>query len=229
MQKKSKLSNTRGKPRGRKSEGVTERVHTYDLWFHPASANVTVAGSASYSASFGDIVGPGASAVDASFAVVSSLNDLAAASEFSAMYDSYRIEHLDYELVPLCDVQPNSDDTSAATSMVAKPEFLETVIDLDDSTAPTTHSEMLQYESFRYWRPSEKGRVSFSPRVAREVFDGVTASFEEPDGPVWIDCAQPTTPHYGFKAFVGTQGSSSNVQNIWRIWGKMRISFKRVR
>jgi hypothetical protein len=167
--------------------------------------------------------------VDASAAITTSLNDLTNQAEYQALYDSYRINKVEYHWVPYGDCQPNADKLTTAQAMSVKPQMLLSIIDLDDSTAPATIGELLEYETFRFARPSDVHVVRYVPKVAREIFDGVTASYEEPEGPVFIDCAQPTTPHYGHKVWVSTHGASANIQNIWRIFGKMSVTFKRAR
>lgn len=204
-----------------------EEIRTFNLHFIPASANVTVSGSMTYSSGQGKLTGPGGSAVDGSAAVTTSFDDLPNRSEYSALFDAFRIEHVKYRIIPNGDVQPNADDLGGATTVVASPQALETGIDLDDATPPSTIGEILQYETYKYTRPSDVCTLQYVPRVAREIFDGVTASFEEPEGSVWVDCAQQTTPHYGFKVWVTSHGASANVQNQWIIRGEMRISFKR--
>jgi hypothetical protein len=226
--RKQKQRNRQGPRRaklfGTKGEDV---VRTYNLSFIPVSANVTLAGSAAYNSGNGRLTGPGASAVDASAGITISLNDLSNQSEFTALYDAFRIDEVELSFHPVGNVQPIADDAAGSSLTTAFPEALETAIDLDDTTAPTTIGEMLQYETYKYNLATSVAKVAWVPRVAREIFDGVTPSFEEPEGPVWVDCAQGTTPHYGCKVWMGTSGSSSNLQNAWIIRGKMRISFKR--
>ena len=214
-----------GGKRGRK--GKENHEVTYDLWFHPTTANVTLSAGATYFAAAGLLSGPGATLVDGAVSVVTSLDDLSNRAEYAALYDAFRINKVEYHYEPVGDVQPNADDLNAATTVVAAPEFLESVIDLDDANLPTTTGEMLEYESYHYTRPSASHVIRYVPKVSYEVFDGVTASFSEADKPIFIDCAQQTTPHYGHKLFIESFGTTSNVQNQWRVWGRMNITFKR--
>jgi hypothetical protein len=209
------------------SSKVANRVESYRFWFEPSSANVTTGGSGTFSNGY--LIGPGNSAVDAAFSIVTSFDDLSSRAEYAAVFDKFRIRKVEYHFIPVGDVQPNGDDLGAATTVVAKPQLLEACIDLDDNTAPTTIGELLENETYRFTRPSQTMVVKYSPRVAREVFDGVTASFEEPRGPVWVDCAQQTTPHYGMKLWVNTNGATSNIQNMWLIRGRMDIDFARTK
>lgn len=204
------------------------RVYTYDLWFHPASASVTVFGSMSYvSAAQGILAGPGASALDGGASIVTTLNDLANQTDYTNLYDAFKINYVEYHIMPLGSVQPHSTGLQAASTVVARPQFLLSYIDLDDSTTPITIGEMLSSQSFMFSKPDSPHVRKYVPRVAMEVFDGATASYSEPTGPVWIDSAQPQTEHYALKLWVDTAGASANIQNEWRIFGHMNVSFKR--
>lgn len=206
-----------------------DKPHSFSFHFHPASANVTVGGSGAYIAGQGIMTGPGASALDATFAIVSSMNDLSSISDLQELFDVYRIRSVQYNIIPLGTVQPTSPSLQAATTVSVRPQGLITVIDQDDATPLSTLGQALQYESFKYTRSTIVHKRRFSPRVGREIFDGVTAAYEEPDKPVWVDCAEPQTPHYGLKLWVDTAGATANCQNQWRIFGRMDIDFKRVR
>jgi hypothetical protein len=215
--------------RGLETSGEDRKIYSYEFHFFPNSNNVTVAGSGSYIAGQGIFIGPGASALDASAAIVTAFDDLPSVSDLQELYDVFRITEVEYQIVPLATVQPNSASLSAASTVTVRPQFMQTVIDLDDATPLSTVGQALQYQTYRFARPTEVTKRRYCPRIAREVFDGVTPSFEEPDGPVWIDVAQTSTPHYGLKLWVDTAGASANCQNEWRIWGRMKIDFKRVR
>lgn len=215
--------------RGRSGLEDDTKIYSYEFHFHPASANVTVGGSAAYIAGQGIFTGPGASALDATATIVTSMNDLPSVSDLVELYDVFRIPEVEYRIVPLGTMQPTSPSLQAATTVSVRPQFMQSVIDTDDATPLSTIGQALAYQSYRVARPNEMQVRKYSPRVARQIFDGVTAAFEEPEKPVWVDCAEPQTPHYGLKLWVDTAGSGANCQNQWRIWGRMKIEFKRVR
>lgn len=195
-----------------------------------SSANVVTSGSTTYGASNGQLVGPGATATDAAFALQFSLSDLPQASSFATIFDAYKIEKVELRFIPDANELPSASNLGSATTATAKGEFMNTAIDFDDSNAPSSLAQILEYETFQVSPPYREHKVVLRPRVAREIFDGVvTTAYEQPDKEVWLDIAQTGIPHYGVKGYIQSAGTSNNIQNVWRIYATYHVSCKQVR
>lgn len=235
VKKKSK-SNRRSPRKGdvgaRISRGIsaTNAARRFVQTCFLSTANVIISGSTTYGASNGQLVGPGATATDASFALQFSLSDLPQASSFATIFDAYRIDKVELRFIPDADELPSASSLGAASTAVAKGEFLNTAIDFDDSTAPSSLAQILEYETFMVSPPYREQKVVLKPRVAREIFDGViTTAYEQPESEIWLDIAQTGIPHYGVKGYIQSAGASANIQNVWRLYATYHVSCKQVR
>lgn len=134
-----------------------------------------------------------------------SLNSLPSYSEFTALFDEYRINGIAIKLVPLF----TSADLNPATTALTVPN-LHTVIDYDDSTDPGSLNTILQYPNRRMTRATQMHSRYFRPHVAYAVYKTALASGYGTKSRMWIDCENVDVPHYGFKyCFDGNYGTGS--------------------
>lgn len=132
------------------------------------------------------------------------LNQLPSYSEFTALFDEYRINGIRFEIVPLF----TSDDLNPASTFLTLPN-MHTVIDYDDSTTPADLNEMLQYPNRRMTRGNVKHVRYWKPKIASTVWNaGVASGYGATR--MWIDCSNPGVSHYGLKwATDGNFGTGS--------------------
>ncbi len=125
------------------------------------------------------------------------LADLGGYTEFTALFDQYRLERVRVRLVPMANM---NNTTLPGTVTPGVGGFITGVIDLDDAGAPTAGGPgvLLQYESAQSCSALEECVFVLQPHVAVAAYaSGVFTSYanERP----WIDAASATVEHYGVK------------------------------
>ena len=125
-----------------------------------------------------------------------SLSSASGASELTALFDSYRIDKVDVAIYNR--VNPSAQTAAAA----AYPRF-HYVFDRDDATAPPTLDDLMQHQGVKthiFDEGHNTLKFSISPRVATALWaGGAFSGYGTPDKPMFVDCANPAVPHYGWK------------------------------
>lgn len=118
------------------------------------------------------------------------LSALPAYTEYTALFDQYRINKVKVTFMP----RANSADVGSTAGLV---KFF-SVIDYDDADAPTNLTDLLQYENLKTTRCiSDHSRV-LAPRFATEVYQSAIATgYSARRG--WLDCDNPSIQHFGLK------------------------------
>lgn len=115
-------------------------------------------------------------------------------TELTALFDSYKIDHVEVEFVPMFNMQAI---TLVGTVKVAE---LYTAIDYDDNSAAASLGAMVEYRTNRIAAWNQKFTRSFSPRAAQAVYGGgAFTSYAMVPKSTWIDMASPSVAHYGLK------------------------------
>jgi hypothetical protein len=145
------------------------------------------------------------------------LSSLPNPTEFTTLFDQYRISRVQYEFWPL--------QTEAVNSTTAATPGIITVVDYDDSSSLATLTAALQYPNAK-WRSAYKPFVvSFKPHIAAAVYSGTFTSFMNTKDQ-WIDASSPAVIHYGLKICMP---QSTGIVQSWRVIGKALVELKNVR
>jgi len=117
-------------------------------------------------------------------------------TEFTALFDSYRITRIDGNFV----FDANSGNVLAtATHLLSFLPNLLLVNDYDDAVALGAVTDYEQYETFKVRRLDRPVKVSFVPMLAVGAYGGaVFTNYARAKG-VWLDAASPGVEHYGLK------------------------------
>jgi len=125
-----------------------------------------------------------------------SLNQCGGYAEFTALFDSYRIERVDVEVIN----RISAGAQAAASSAYPRLHYC---FDRDDSATPPSIDDLLSHQGVKTHQFDEGHNVlkfSIKPLPATAVFAaGVFSGYASPAGPMWVDCANVTVPHYGWK------------------------------
>jgi hypothetical protein len=140
-----------------------------------------------------------------------SLGSLPDYTEFTALFDTYRIVG-----VRLC-FYPLFTDTSAT---VAYPP-LHTVIDYDDN-ASLAIAQLNEYDSLQVVQTGQFFERSLTPRMALAAYSGVFTSFAT-RSKQWCDCASPNITHYGLKYGMAIAGAANPV---WQVTAHYSLEFR---
>lgn len=136
-----------------------------------------------------------------SVAYVFQLQDLPAYTEFTTLFDQYRIREVDIAFIPLSNSVPPTSTSGGE---------LTTVLDYDDGTALATEIAAFQYESAVTTPPWSVNRRKLVPRLATAAYAGAFTSYANMPSSTWIDSTSIGVQYYGVKA-VMPQATGSQV------------------
>jgi hypothetical protein len=140
------------------------------------------------------------------------LGSLPNSTEFTSLFDSYRILGAEVNFIPVNVTGPGSSLGTFASA-----------IDYDDANiAPLADLE--QYSSYMEV-PSNVGVVRrFIPRTALAAYSGVFTSFARAPAGQWIDAASATVQHYGCKFSISAIPGSTAGDPVYRI--RIKVIFQ---
>ena len=172
----------------------------------------------------GSSLGSLVNALDWSAACTFKLSDIANFSDFTEMYDAYKINSITVELQYL-------SNSAAVNGSGILPTFY-MYWDQDDSTPPPTLKNILGKQGVKKWQPSSNRltkKFKFIPIAANVAQDA--ASLQPvivPNKSQWIDSLSANVPHYAFKMFTQdwlTPGATPIV-NVVRLHYTYNVSFR---
>ena len=111
-------------------------------------------------------------------------------TDFTTLFDSYRITGVEYRFVP---ISTWVKSLLAAKTQVAR---LVTVVDKDDNTSLTGLTAAMQYASMEESLLDRSASDSFPLPTIQTYRTATTTGYQSPDAPIWIDMAQTDVPHY---------------------------------
>jgi len=146
--------------------------------------------------------------------VTFALSSLPDYTEFTALFDCYRIVG-----VKVC-FYPAFLDTTATT--IYPPLY--TVIDYDDASSLTT-AAMGEYDSCQVVQTGQFFERSLVPRTAVAAYSGTFTSFGQ-KALMWLDCGSPSVVHYGLKYGLDISGAANTV---WTVVAHYSLEFRESR
>lgn len=156
-------------------------------------------------------------------------------TEFTSLYDQYKIRGVKLSIVP----SGNTYMTSTVSGATGQYGFgrINSVLDYDDSAPPVSENELLQYMTLKQtpgWKTHTrfiKPKVQFS--VANDDAGGTVAS-AAPRGNCWLDCGNPSVDHLGIKLWIpapvnnpATGNTSTSI--TYSVYATYYLAFKNVR
>lgn len=135
---------------------------------------------------------------DTPFSSTFRLSDVPNASEFSNLYDQYKIRGIKWKLMVR-----SSDFASGITA----PKVF-TVVDYDDATAPTNLNEILQYQNVKVSQFGNTHARYLKPKITPQLGDLSTLINMRSVGTGWVDMANTNVPHYGIKGIITPSSSA---------------------
>lgn len=139
------------------------------------------------------------------------LNQLPNYTDFTALFDQYKITHAQFKFIPHFNV--GQVPLGPQNTQVAR---LVTVIDQDDDTNLTGLTQAMQYSSLEESLLDKERTRDFTPLPLLQTYrTSTTTGYNTPDRPVWIDAADTDVPHYCAKALIcDTTASSDNPRTL---------------
>lgn len=155
---------------------------------------------------------------------VFSIDQLPQVSEFTRLFDSYRINSIMITGMPLTN---GSLTTNPAYKILS-------AVDLDDSTPETTAS-MLQRSNVKIKTVTSGGgnqqvfAWKVRPRYLTQIYESATTTgYGQGARKQWLDCGDPTIPHYGIKMVFDTD-PALGVEIVWQFYVTYYVEFKTIR
>jgi len=146
------------------------------------------------------------------------LNMLPDYTEFTALFDQYRIDKIAVVFMP----RGNSSEVGSNNNNCK----IFTVLDYDDDSAPASIDALCEYDNLRTGTYSKDHSRSLVPRFSDAIYNSAIATAYGPKTG-WLDCSYPAVPHYGLKYACQATAAASNV--IFDIKYTYYVSFKAVR
>lgn len=161
-----------------------------------------------------------------------SLSDLPSFTEFTTLYDQYRICAVKLTIVPF-NTQTLGGQDSGNTANVGI--LIHHAVDNDNAPAPSPSASgvdtLRQYRTYRCQQSMDPKRMSLTryirPRVSMEIYNStISTGYGLGKRNQWIDSSSPDIPHYGFRAvFEGNAGNTGDTQD-YKIFATYYIQCK---
>jgi len=144
------------------------------------------------------------------------LDQLPGYTEYTSLFDQYRIKKVDVLIQTKNPIGPGPYGYSPVRIMG--------VPDFDDSTPPSTESDIQQYQNLQVWRPNTDKKFTIIPRIAKAAYSGAFTSYSN-EAAGWLDVASPSVRHYGLKLFI-TADTTANDRCYWNVYSRVYLEFK---
>lgn len=148
------------------------------------------------------------------------INQLPNATEFTNLFDLYRINKIVVKFVP----NHNSSDVGVLAQAI--PNF-HSCLDYTDATAPASLNAMYEYQNWRMSRGIAVHKRVFSPASLDFVNATAGANAGNPTWKQWISTSAPTIEHYALK--IGIEQSTALGDVYWTPYVTMYLSCKSVK
>lgn len=151
------------------------------------------------------------------------LNKLPNYTEFTALFDRYRICGVLVEFMPAVD----SFSTEAGVSMTnfALPQ-VRTIIDHTEDGVPTDFNEMYQYKNCKMTQGNRIHKRFLKPAVLTSAFESTIATAYIPKWKQWITTDDPATPHYCLKYGINALPSAAMGTMTYRVYATYYLQCK---
>ncbi|AWW06056.1 MAG: capsid protein [Cressdnaviricota sp.] len=144
------------------------------------------------------------------------LNNLPSSTEFTSLYDSYKINAVKIQFIP----QMTENVSLSTVNNPANARFF-SVIDYNDSTAPTSINELREYQNCKMTTLLRTHtRYIYKPKILD------TSSYTISP---WIATSSPSSIYRGIKVALEPMLSTITTSLAFRIEAKYYLSFKMVK
>lgn len=142
------------------------------------------------------------------------LSDLPSYTEFTSLFDKYRITGIRAYFMPRANIVNQSNLTSSFTEI---PPII-TVVDYDDASGTDTYTQLEQYENAKVHYEFKPFSVYFKPMIAVAAYQGAFTGYSS-SRKMWIDAASPDVEYYSLKwaSLPYSAGNSTTVYPAWDI------------
>lgn len=164
---------------------------------------------------------------DAAGAMSFNLNSLPNSSEFTTLFDQYKIMKVRLRFIPFGDsVNLPISTMSGSNGLVSPGGPLVTAIDYDDSVVPGSAADLLQYQASRVTPIPKPLSMTIKPKFATEVYrSAIATGYGARSG--WLDTTNSDVPHYGVKYYMNAPSALSS-SFTYQVWAEVYLALKGV-
>lgn len=148
------------------------------------------------------------------------LSDLDNYTEFTNLFDRYRICGIKITFEP----NITGFDANAGATAFTLPMLL-TVVDHNDSANPGSMADLMQYRTLRKTRAHLTHTRYLKPAVLTSAYESAVATAYIPKCKQWLTCDDPATPHYALKYGISAYGDAEFTVS-WRTYIKFYFQCK---
>lgn len=158
-----------------------------------------------------------------------SLSQLPSVSDFTNLFDQYKITGAKLQITPA--LSEGIASPLAGTSAALGFSRVHSVIDYDDTSAPTSEDQLLEYGSHKSTAPFQTHTRFIKPKILQEVYRSTLGTAYAPKSGQYLDVAYPDIPHYGMKVWVSAPNTNpGTAQSItYKVYLTLYITCKNVR
>lgn len=153
--------------------------------------------------------------INASF----SLGDLTNSSEFTSLFDQYKLKAVKFELLP----KYSQSLSTTGVGTVLQPQIC-SVIDYDSSPL-LTMADAVQYESYKITRGHQVHKRYVRPQVSLNLLSATGANVRAPTRNMWIDCSATNVLYRGVLGVI----TQANINVLYDLRMTYYLQFKNVR
>lgn len=145
-----------------------------------------------------------------------SAGDLPNFSEFTALYDEYKINKikLNFECLFNGRDMNSTNPTSGTASLLGSLKRIRVVRDYNDNTALASENSAFEYQNCRSYAVGKSFKIVLYPRLLTINYRSAVSSSYTSTKPKYIDTTDTATPHYGLKFFLPSCTSDINDGNL---------------
>lgn len=142
------------------------------------------------------------------------LADLPNYTEFTSLFDKYRISGIRAQFIPRTNVLAQND---LGATLTAQPTIL-TVVDYDDASAAEDYDALMQYENCRVHNQFRPFTVYFKPQIAIATYSGAFTSYGSSRN-MWLDAASTGVEYYALKwaTLPYSTGNNTTPDPVWDV------------
>lgn len=167
-----------------------------------------------------NVVASNSGAVSNSYSFnIASLPDI---TDFSNLFDQYKLNAIEVTFIP----NITSNDMNPVSTYYEMPN-VHSIIDRDDDAAPGALTNLMQYPSYRRTRGHQVHKRYWKPALAQTIYKTGATTGTAQKGPMWLDLADTTIPHFGLKLYIDQTNASTNIK--YSMYVKYFLQFKGIR
>lgn len=156
-----------------------------------------------------------------------SLSQLPNVSDFSNLYDQYKITGAKLSFTP-GQTEYIGNVLSGQTGAQAFNKF-HSVIDYDDAVVPSSENDLLQYGSLKSTQGGRTHTRFIKPKILQEVYRSAISTAYNPISNRFLDMNYTDVPHYGIKVWSSAPVSPASCALTYNVYLTLYFTCKNTR